>query len=720
MLQEIFLRKLNTQSKTVCNAIITLGDTDDSGKGRKFKSRFLTPGVAGYPGQFGNVLIKKETFDKFINSMVGVPVIVNHKDLSKDNADDERVGVVSNVWFDEKDGWYWCEGVIWDETAINLIQDKGWSVSCSYDVKLADDTGGTENNIPYDIEFLDGVFTHLAIVDNPRYERANIVFNSKIVINNQFTEEDHPRDEQGKFTSGGNGVNPNYKTELQQVIDKAKSNPIERQKLVIGKVAKDLEEKAKDNGFDISGYQHDLDVSGTRHAIKEHGQPKTEEPRGQIAITDEDFEKIPDVIYGYDEVAFTGKNKIGRETITYKKAFDDGTILYVEEIRDKRKTLTINTLYKQKNTGNPRTFVENNNPLSNASIHIISDIQDDFNPSVQNIKEHKLLQDLKKIVSSVENDKWITIHPNGEENKGRPLLLKDGETPKEAIERTYGHPNKYIGKTFKSGNRELKVEKYDKNKNWYSVAVVGDENKKSTTHYYYSEKDLEKALEIDKKNKDFEERMKESPQKSFDFSKEQLKAVQKLLEQMVKDENKTIKSRTNNNKEQDMALIEELKKLITKVENDKGEDMDDTKEKVDNEKVDKRDIIRQIMAIAGKHEDNEDVRTIAKLAEKLAYDRSEAGAADNKKEDDEPKDEKSDNKKVKNEETKEDKEKYNDLKKEVKEDIENKCKNSIDNSKGGFFDKMNEIYNSAMKPKEENIYVSRADKLKAAEEYFAK
>ena len=38
-----------------------------------------------------------------------------------------------------------------------------------------------------------------------------------------------------------------------------------------------------------------------------------------------------------------------------------------------------------------------------------------------------------------------------------------------------------------------------------------------------------------------------------------------------------------NNKEQDMALLDELKKLITKVENDKGEDMDD-KEKVENEK----------------------------------------------------------------------------------------------------------------------------------------
>ncbi len=496
--------------------------------------------------------------------MVGVPVIINHQDVTKDNADEIRGGVVSDVWYNPEINWYECAGVIWDKTAENLITDKGWSVSCSYDVKLADDSGGTENNIPYDIEFLDGVFTHLAIVDNPRYERANIVFNSKTVINSQFKEEDHPRDEQGKFTSGGNGVNPNYKEELKQVIDKAKNNPNERQKLVIGKVSKDLEEKAKENGFDITDYEHNLDVSGTRHTFKTHGNGKKEDSRGQIAITDEDFEKIPDIVYTPDNISFGETDAKDTPLIKYSKKFDDGTVIYVEEIRTRQKTLTIKSMWKQKNNAdNSRSFTDLN-PQRKEYISniIITDIQEDFNPDVKN---------------NVQNNKENT----------------------------------------------------------------------------------------------------------------------------------------------DMALIDELKKLITKVENEKGEDMDDTKEKVDNEKVDKRDIIRQIMAIAGKHEDNEDVRTIAKLAEKLAYDESEAGTADNEKEDDEPKDDEVKNKKVKNEETKEDEKKYDDLKKEVKEDVQNKCKNSVDNSKGGFFDKMNEIYNSAMKPKEENIYVSRADKLKAAEEYFS-
>lgn len=156
----------------------------------------------------------------------------------------------------------------------------------------------------------------------------------------------------------------------------------------------------------------------------------------------------------------------------------------------------------------------------------------------------------------------------------------------------------------------------------------------------------------------------------------------------------------NNSKEQDMALIEELKKLITKVENTKGEkDME-----IENEKVDKRDIIRQIMAIAGKEEASEDVKTIAKLAEKLAYDKSEAGTADNK---------------CKNEDEKDEKE-VKEVKEEVKEDVENKCKNSVDNSKEDYFAKLNEIYNAASQAKEEVEYTSRADREKAAEDYFRK
>lgn len=166
----------------------------------------------------------------------------------------------------------------------------------------------------------------------------------------------------------------------------------------------------------------------------------------------------------------------------------------------------------------------------------------------------------------------------------------------------------------------------------------------------------------------------------------------------------------DNDKENDMSILEDLKKLIAKVENGKESDM----EKIENEKVDKRDIIRQIMAIAGKEEASEDVKTIAKLAEKLAYDKSEAGTADNEKED---KKEDAENCKAKNED---DEKEVKKVEEDVKEDVENKCKNSVENAKVDYFAKLNEIYNATSQVKKEASYVSRADREKAAEDYFAK
>ena len=110
--------------------------------------------------------------------MVGCPVIIKHKDIDDKNADDERVGVVSKVWFNEFDGWYYCEGIIWDKQAIDLVKNQGWSVSCTYDFD-SDKQSKTHNGKKIDMEFTGGEFLHLALVPNPRYERANIVMNAK-------------------------------------------------------------------------------------------------------------------------------------------------------------------------------------------------------------------------------------------------------------------------------------------------------------------------------------------------------------------------------------------------------------------------------------------------------------------------------------------------------------------------------------------------------------
>lgn len=132
--------------------------------------------------------------------------------------------------------------------------------------------------------------------------------------------------------------------------------------------------------------------------------------------------------------------------------------------------------------------------------------------------------------------------------------------------------------------------------------------------------------------------------------------------------------------------------LCAKNEKDEDEEEEDKKaenKKACNEDVDKRDIIRQIMAIAGKEEASEDVKTIAKLAEKLAYDKSEAGTADNKAKNEDKEDKKEEAKnKCKNEEDEDGKEiEYEELKEKVQKEAENKkAKNALDEVKKVFFE----------------------------------
>lgn len=165
------------------------------------------------------------------------------------------------------------------------------------------------------------------------------------------------------------------------------------------------------------------------------------------------------------------------------------------------------------------------------------------------------------------------------------------------------------------------------------------------------------------------------------------------------------------------AILESLVSNCLKASNaaDVEEDKDEEKaenKKACNEDVDKRDIIRQIMAIAGKEEASEDVKTIAKLAEKLAYDKSEAGTADNSKkaknEDDEEKDDKeAENKKAKNDEVDEEKEV---IEEEEKEAENKKAKNSIAIDKA-----VNDILSATNQsaPK----YETQADRLELGNKY---
>lgn len=572
--------------------------------------------------------------------MVGVPVIINHKDLNKENADDERVGVVNSVWYDEKDGWYWCDGIIWDETAQNLITDKNWSVSCSYDVKTANDEGGSENNIKYDMEFLDGVFTHLALVNNPRYERANIVFNSKTeFVKDNKMEIENENDEKGKWVTikGTHVFIPDGKT-IDEVVeekfgDKAnkqsdkpsgESNTTKDSKKHLDRIEKLIKK------YNLEPHEEDelLDELGSFEAKFDEGL----EPREEEALREELFDFEEDIKRHHEMKKDEGKDK--QSDVNFNKKYSE-----------------IEKIIKDKNW----------EPLEEESaLEELEDYKREFNKNLEPRQEEALLEKLDDFKNKVL-DKYPKF--NNPKDKGS----KEEDYKREAD----------IALT-------MMAQDYEKRGNQGTVNRANELKEKLKNGEELTERDkahIKMALDTYKPR----EHTKEAKQRK----------------------------KTENSKEQDMALIEELKKLITKVENEKGDDMADDKEKneVENENVDKRKLIDEVGGILKGKVDDEVIRTIIGKLEKVAYDKSEAGTADNEKE------EEADNKKCKNED---DEKEVKEVKEDVKEDVENKCKNSVDNSKTDYFAKLNEIYNSASQAKETTDYVSRADREKAAEDYFAK
>lgn len=144
-----------------------------------FSCRFLEDGIVSYKDQdAGIAYLSNEAIRKMSNSFIGKPVCINHQKITAQNYEELRqkgviVGNVSRVWYNSSDGWWWADFIVDSQKARDRINHNKDKVSCAYTVKKTKD-GGLWHDIPFDAEITDGEFTHLAIVENPRYEGAII------------------------------------------------------------------------------------------------------------------------------------------------------------------------------------------------------------------------------------------------------------------------------------------------------------------------------------------------------------------------------------------------------------------------------------------------------------------------------------------------------------------------------------------------------------------
>jgi len=133
--------------------------------------KHMVSGLAGYDEE--TILVDLPAIKKMSKTFIGKPVYTEHKRVNLEKIQQEADGYVTDCWYCEKTGWLWSKFIaISDESRAAI--DRGWSVSNAYDPKEWAD-GGTYTNISYTREILDGNFTHLALVPNPRYESAVIL-----------------------------------------------------------------------------------------------------------------------------------------------------------------------------------------------------------------------------------------------------------------------------------------------------------------------------------------------------------------------------------------------------------------------------------------------------------------------------------------------------------------------------------------------------------------
>ncbi|TJZ69760.1 LPD38 domain-containing protein [Chitiniphilus eburneus] len=133
---------------------------------------------------------------------------------------------------------------------------------------------------------------------------------------------------------------------IQVALEAAKNNATEKIEVELAQAsASDVAEARQTLGVDLSGYRHTADNYAIRHAIRRHGTDK-EYKHGQIPLTDSDFLAAQAAVETPDASVYGAKNERGQDVIGRLKRLDDGTLLYVEEVRTGRKTLAMASMRK--------------------------------------------------------------------------------------------------------------------------------------------------------------------------------------------------------------------------------------------------------------------------------------------------------------------------------------------------------------------------------------
>ena len=152
-------------------------------------------------------------------------------------------------------------------------------------------------------------------------------------------------------------------------------------KATLAPVPEWLSREARRAGLNVEGFVHVLDGSAVRHTLKNHSDAAKEGKRGQLAVTDADFERLPEVVSSPDRVVFGTQNRLHKDQIVFIKRLEDGTILYLEEVRTGRKELAAVSVRKYPATMNVDAIASTLDPNARSdggsALNIVANPADD-------------------------------------------------------------------------------------------------------------------------------------------------------------------------------------------------------------------------------------------------------------------------------------------------------------------------------------------------------
>jgi hypothetical protein len=268
---------------------------------KHYYARHMQPGICGYGTE--KVLVDTDAIKRMLgNDAVGKPVYVLHQKVELDTIKDKADGYIIDSFYNEVDGWGWFKILVIDDKAHAAIA-KGWSVSNAY---VPDEwgMGGTKNNVPYDREIVNGHFTHLAIVPDPRYEDACIMTPDqfKIYQNSKKQQLEELRNSKSQSSGGKTMKLFKFKREEVSTVDADTSIELENGKSItiaemvnaVKKNADEMDEKMNgDSMVECDGEKMPLKelVNRYNNAMKKNSEEAEEKKNREKKNAEDEAEK---------------------------------------------------------------------------------------------------------------------------------------------------------------------------------------------------------------------------------------------------------------------------------------------------------------------------------------------------------------------------------------------------------------------------------------------